>query len=522
VDFEALVAEHWLNYFGIIAILFAAAFFIEYAFDSRWVGASGRVAIGLLAGVLVLLWSDRLRRRGYKYFSEGMAGLGASVLYVSIWGGWHYYQLFTAGAALGGMAIVTTATAALAIRRDSQRLIVMALAGGFLSPLLLNTGREHEFVLFSYNAVLAAGMIGVERLRRWLWLPLLTFISIELYFWGWYAALYSSHELWPTVGFATLFFLVFAALPTVQGSRVGRLTEMELAVVTANVCCYLGALWMLLRPEHRWVLVALFLIVAAAHLAERRVLPDQSPTLHRVLGALALLCATLAIPARLDHQWLTMAWAIEGAAVVWAGARTGSWRQRGAGIILLAIAGIRLVVLRIPAYLFLWNARMGTFAVCVACFAIAAEALRNSAGGMQARENSARAALLAAVSGYSVLALSLEFWDLFGRLPIAGMEHRAAQQMALSVLWTVSATALIALGIQRRSALLRWEALTLFALTVGKVFLHDLSSLERFYRILSFLVLGILLLVVSFVYQRRAMAQKSAHAPEPAPRQDEG
>jgi uncharacterized membrane protein len=47
---------------------------------------------------------------------------------------------------------------------------------------------------------------------------------------------------------------------------------------------------------------------------------------------------------------------------------------------------------------------------------------------------------------------------------------------------------------------------------VGKVFLHDLSSLERFYRILSFLVLGILLLVVSFLYQRRAIAQRSPAA----------
>lgn len=520
-DLESLVAERWLNYFGILAILFAAAFFIKYTFDNHWVGPRGRVEVGLLAGALVLLWSERLARRGYRYFSEGMAGLGASVLYVSIWGGWHYYHLFTPNAALAAMALVTGATAAIAIWRDSQRLIVMALAGGFLSPLLLSTGNTHESVLFGYNAVLAAGMLGVERVRRWSWLPLLTFFFVELYFWGWYTVSYSRLQIWPTLGFATLFFLIFAALPARRGRQRGRLTRMESAVVTANACCYLGALWVLLRPDHRWLLVAAFLGLAVAFWAERQALANESSILRRLMGALALLSATLAIPARLDRQWLTMAWAVEAAAVVWVGTRTASWRQRAAGMILLGVVGIRLLVLKIPAHLFLWNARMGTFAVCVGCFAVAASALPRSADGMRQREESARAVLLIAVSAYSLLALSLEIWDLFGRLPVAGMEHRAAQQMALSVLWTLAATGLIGLGIAKKSALLRWEALTLFALTVGKVFLHDLDSLAQFYRILSFLVLGVLLLVVSFIYQRRAMAQKTAHASQTDSARDE-
>ena len=103
----------------------------------------------------------------------------------------------------------------------------------------------------------------------------------------------------------------------------------------------------------------------------------------------------------------------------------------------------------------------------------------------------------------------LAFWDLFGRMQLPGLEQLPAQQMALSVLWTIFAAALVIAGMARKSALLRWQALALFALVVGKVFLYDLSSLQRFYRILSFLVLGILLLVVSFLYQRRSMSHKS-------------
>jgi uncharacterized membrane protein len=48
----------------------------------------------------------------------------------------------------------------------------------------------------------------------------------------------------------------------------------------------------------------------------------------------------------------------------------------------------------------------------------------------------------------------------------------------------------------------RWQALILIAITIVKVFVYDVSELDRAYRILSFIVLGVLLLAISFVYQR--------------------
>ena len=75
--------------------------------------------------------------------------------------------------------------------------------------------------------------------------------------------------------------------------------------------------------------------------------------------------------------------------------------------------------------------------------------------------------------------------------------------------------ALLALGFRRSSAFLRWQALVLIAAAILKVFLADMSRLSQGYRVVSFLALGILLLAVSFVYQRdwlklRPMHQKSA------------
>ena len=58
------------------------------------------------------------------------------------------------------------------------------------------------------------------------------------------------------------------------------------------------------------------------------------------------------------------------------------------------------------------------------------------------------------------------------------------------------------LGFARRSALLRWQAIVLIAVTIVKVFFFDVSELDHLWRVLSFMVLGALLLAISYAYQR--------------------
>lgn len=643
LDLESQVAGKWLNYVGIVALLFATAFFIKYAFDNGWVGPRGRVAIGLLAGAALLLWSKRLLRRGYKYFSEGIAGLGAAVLYLSVWGGWNYYRIFSSGQAFAGMVVVTGVMIAVALRRNSQRIAMLALAGGFLTPELVSTGTDHEIVLFTYCAILSAGMLALERARSWKWLPSLAFAATEIYYWGWYNEFYTPEKLGKTLAFAALFFVVFAALPLIRSRREGRIADTEYFIAVGNVLVFLLALQQMLWPEYRWGLTTAYLALAALHFVAARTLPQPKPgmedaTLHLrwLFAGLALLCISLAIPARLDHQWLTMSWAAEGVMLVWYGVRVESWKLRAGGLVFFVITAIRLLVLPIPAGRFLGNDRFFTYAIAVACFSVSCRFVQKIRDQQSTDE---RAAFLALAVGanvyalialslelwdlcgrrqifslshfvaqqlslvllwalfgaglifmglkrnsrlrrwpgivllliaaiwllaleipaptflwnirflayaiivaclatccrlarrlcqelskgeqrvfsavavgvnlYTLIALSLEVWDLFGRTQALGLERWLAQQLGLSVLWTLYAGGLIAIGLARRSPLLRWQALALFSLVVAKVFLYDMSSLDRIYRIISFLVLGLLLMGVSFAYQRRAMANKA-------------
>ena len=90
-----------------------------------------------------------------------------------------------------------------------------------------------------------------------------------------------------------------------------------------------------------------------------------------------------------------------------------------------------------------------------------------------------------------------------------------AMHVALSVFWSVSAVVLLAIGFGRRIAPLRYLAIALFGITVVKVFVVDLANLETVYRIVSFIVLGVLLLAASFLYQQlsaRILANRASEA----------
>lgn len=84
-----------------------------------------------------------------------------------------------------------------------------------------------------------------------------------------------------------------------------------------------------------------------------------------------------------------------------------------------------------------------------------------------------------------------------------------AKQLSLSVVWGLYASGLLIAGQVRRLVLLRVMGLALLSLTILKAFFWDLSSLDRVYRIISFIMLGAILLVVSYFYQRRREEQDS-------------
>jgi len=70
------------------------------------------------------------------------------------------------------------------------------------------------------------------------------------------------------------------------------------------------------------------------------------------------------------------------------------------------------------------------------------------------------------------------------------------------VLWGILAFLFLILGIRKQVKTLRIIALTLLGLTILKLFLYDISNISETGKIISFILLGILILIISFVYQK--------------------
>jgi len=133
-ELESKIGGHWLNRIGILALLIGASYFLKYAFDNEWIGPAGRIVIGLVAGMAVVLWSEHVRRSGYAIFSYSLKAIGIGVLYLSLWASSQLYNLIPNALAFFAMAAVTASTVGLALWQDAEIIAAFAALGAFITP----------------------------------------------------------------------------------------------------------------------------------------------------------------------------------------------------------------------------------------------------------------------------------------------------------------------------------------------------------------------------------------------------
>ena len=519
-DWETLIAGRWLNRIGLLAVAIGVSYFLKYVIDNEWLGPRGQVVLGVLLGAGLVAWSALFVRRGLGYFGDGLAGLGAAVIYLSLWAGSSYYRFIPAEVGFAAMIVVTAAMLAIALGRNSQSVAVLAMIGGFLTPWLVSTGRDAQVVLFLYLALHNSALLALARARDWRFLELPAFLFTQIYFWGWYDRFYTEAVLARTALFTALFFGQFSVLPLIRVRRSGVLPPEQGVLVLVNAAVFLIVLRALLWPEHRWVLTLATLALSAFHLVLARAVPAraaESPA-RLLFAGLALTFATLVIPIRLDGHWITLAWAIEAGVLAWSGFSAKLRFPRVAAYVIFAAVGLRLISVPLSATEFLFNARLATALVVASSAAIAAWLARRSRDQLFAIEAPIVAALAVAANVLVIWALTLEI-DLYfpisrGR-PDVTQDVLLARSLTASLLWTLYATALVMSGVRMKAAALRWQGLVLFGITTLKVFFSDLSYLSGLYRIASSIALGVVLLIVSFLYQRSLTARRSAQKDPP-------
>ncbi|MGI8782517.1 MAG: DUF2339 domain-containing protein [Acidobacteriota bacterium] len=523
-DLETQIGSHWLNRIGIAAVLVGASFFLKHAFENNWIGPAGRVAIGLLAGTGIVVWSERFRSRGYSLFSHSLKGVGVGILYLSLWAAFHLYQIIPGSVAFLAMLLITAATAVLALRQNTEVLAVLALVGGFVTPVLLSTGQNKQVELFCYVLLLDIATLVFVALRGWVRLLALSYAGTFLLYVGWYDQYYDPSQLGVTFAFATLFFGVFAVAALLVSRSRNNLNAdstregapVVVLVTAVNAVVYFLEVYGLLNRDHYALLPWIALAIAAAYLLLSRQLKTSTSDRNRLLVywlhvALAFGFVTIAIPLKLETHWITIGWLVESALLLWISRRAQSiWlKNMAAGAFVLGVGRLLLIDNFNPEWL-VFNARMATFGIAIAILA-AIIALQKSATDHTAGPSRVVLLCSVAINLLALHALNQEVSAFFTQerevissdvISSNVISSNVARDFSYSALWMIYGAALMAVGFWKRSPVLRWQALILIAITTIKVFLYDVSQLSRGYRASSFVALGVVLLAISFVYQR--------------------
>jgi len=514
---ERKIGQVWLNRIGIAAVLIGVAFFLEWAFQNGLIGPAGRVAIGLVAGIGLVVWSERFRRKNYVPFSYSLKAVGIGALYLSLWAASQSYDLIPASVAFLAMIVVTGSVIAMALAQNAELLAAFGLIGGFSTPVLVSTGQNHEAVLFCYVAILDFAVLVIAMQKPWRRLLWGSFIGTQILFWGWFADYYSRDQRVITVIFAALFAAIFAAIPL--ASRFERSTRFSGVSITLVVVPLLNAAGFFLAlfamyQNEKATLTWYALALAAAYLAlsnafQRRLAAAEGKVINLIHIAVAIAFITIAIPLKLSHHWITMGWLVESAVLLWIAVRTRTDFLRYMAVAALVLGIFRLIAFPMYADRLVFNARFATYLIAIAVLGGIVYF-----GGRSASEGEKVFIRIAGVvlNLLALTALTLEASDYFSRqqaqtYDVAGYssdyeKFLRMREFSYSAIWLVYGAALMAFGFWKKSEFVRWQGLALIAMTILKVGIYDSRNLDTGYRILIFIALGAVLLAISFVYFR--------------------
>ena len=504
---EAEAAEAtagWLNKIGVVALVLGIVFFFKYAIDQGWINEWTRVIIGFFVGALVVylgeLWKEKYGSRAH-----ALSGGGVAILYFTIYAAYNFYHILAQPVAFVLMLAVAAMCVFLSFRYGSLTLGVLAFFGAFGSPIMLSTHRDQQIQLFVYLTVLNLAALLICLKRFWLELLFLGLFGTILDF-GLWASNFSNYE-------NTMASVVFALL-TVLFLSIGASLLLRKYNESKN-----------LPNNFESNLLALHLLAAGFYTFTSYFLLSQN--YHDLLPVYALMGAVLflfnyALVDRLEFKKINYGLSGAGASLL---VLAAAWQYVGntLGWVLLitSVFGIFLGLilkreeLRVWALVILF---LSLFKSIAEPYALSVNVFLFNPKFILLLANSAVMFLVAYLYGKSektefesnaeiVLQYAASFtiwfgvsWEIVEYYRYASSDN--ARNLFLSFWWILYGVVLMVVGAVAKSSTFRKSAIVLFALSIVKVFLYDVQNLDTAYRIISFIVLGVILLSVSFAYQK--------------------
>jgi uncharacterized membrane protein len=502
---ELAVGQKWFLGIGVLVLIIGVGFFLKYAFDRQWIVPAVQISLGFICGLGLLSFGNLCHSRHLRGLDVGVGAVGLGTLYLSGYAAAQVHHLIPGALTLVLILVTTAVGAALATLWASQALAMLAFLGGFLAPLLLDSAQVDPWLFLGYLLILTLGSQILAYAAGWRHLysgaAALTWLSLA----AWSQRDYRKEWFSETFIFTQILFAGYSVMPFLRAvvkKESGRSHGFLLAVFNGLLCSWYSAT-LLDYQKLPGALVSLSYAIVSLGLA-LLFWRQRTPGLFASwLVAQSMVFLLVFWAQTLSNDWVTVFWSAELVALYWVAANCDDRRLLlGTLLIGLIVVGEyfanALIILFEPAnklvftagFLGRWSAGLSLVA---GLLLVSWLDKTGRVAGVHQRLNRAFEVLgVLSLFGF----LNLELYRFTTQY------MRSFELAGVSVLWSLFAVGLMLLGVWRRRKAYRVSAILLLIITVLKVLAYDTAEVSTPYRILSCLVLGAMLVAVSFLYYR--------------------
>lgn len=494
--FSAWLKEDWLLKIGALFLIIGFGWLTTYAFLNNWIGPMGRIALGVAAGALFIIlgyW----RIRNYIHQGGIFLVLGSTTILLTIFAAREVYNFFTPLSALLVMFLSTAFVALASVKYNSRSLALASLILAGVAPLLTNMPSFDYVELFAYLFVVILGAIWIVALTGRRELTTAALVLIALYSFPHFMSA-SLADRGTLLLFAFAFSTVFFFTNTI-GILKSEGKEITSDLVTAAGNGLFLLTWIMVAAQDEWkslIIAAWMIVFSIGAFMIFQITKRREP--FYVYAGIGIAMLAAATSAELKGATLTIAYTIESGIISLLAYQILHDIKIAERMCWLLVVPVILSFENITSRAWTTGVIHKDFfvlSILSATFFVLSLLFMDSAQESTDEEPKLHnAILLIAGSVYAYIILWLSLHAIFG--------NKDTAVMISLLIYTVIGLITYFYGLMNeRKGLRRYGAIVL-GFVVARLLLVDVWNMELTGRIITFFLMGILLVSTAFLKKK--------------------
>jgi len=491
--FVGWLKKDFLVKLGSLLLLLAFGWFVSYAFANNWIGPFGRIVLGIGAGIAFML-AGLHRIKTFRHQGEIFVVLGSTIAILTIFAAREMYDFFTPLSALLVMFLSIVFVAKVSLLYRSKSLALSSLILAAIAPFLTNAPEPEALALFSYLSVIVLGTLWIQAKIDFIELQLAAFVTVLLYSLPYIFGANTNGDSLIALGFGFGFTVIFF-LTNISSivRRTDDETQSKHLLLAVGTTLYLvGWIVNVVAPEWQSLLYTAWAAVFACGAFIVYMKTDKKAAFY-IYGGVSVGLLGAATAAIFSGPILTLVYTIEVTVLALLSLTLLKNSNTTAKLCLLYVFPILLSLESITSSSWrLDGVLQADFFILV--ILMLSLALVSYAINQNSKENnisSIPVGVLAVLSASYALTL---IW----LITHAVLSYDQATTVSL-IIYTLIGLAMYVVGQSISNNLLRKGGLVLIGLVVVRLLLIDVWQMEVAGRIVTFLLIGLVLISSGFI-----------------------